>query len=189
MRLNDPLTTSVFFEDNTYPLDLSFNKVLDVLEILERKDIFKRDKLTMIMNLLIGKNQLSFQKQAQLWEIIRDNYINLGGKSQIQYDLQGNPLPSEVTEELKVFDLEADAKYIYASFRQIGINLFEQQGKMKWEEFQALLESLPEDTIMQKIIQIRLWKPQKGESAKYKESMRKAQRRYHLPMTGGESDE
>ena len=55
---------------------------------------------------------------------------------------------------------------------------------MQWEEFQALLEALPDDTIMQRIIQIRLWKPTKGESSQYKEQMCKAQNRYRL--VGGE---
>ncbi|MDT2774788.1 Gp15 family bacteriophage protein, partial [Enterococcus durans] len=82
-----------------------------------------------------------------------------------------------------------DAKYIYASFRQIGINLFEEQGRMMWEEFQALLESLPDDTILARIIQIRTWEPSKGESTKEKERMRKLQQKYTLPnFEVGEDD-
>ena len=61
---------------------------------------------------------------------------------------------------------------------------------MSWEEFQALLESLPDDTILAKIIQIRTWKPQKGESAKEKSRMEKLQKKYALPIDKvGDDDE
>lgn len=81
-------------------------------------------------------------------------------------------------------------KYIYASFRQIGINLFEEQGKLSWEEFQALLESLPDDTVLAKIIQIRTWKPSKGESTEEKARMKELQKKYALSdAEGGEDDE
>ena len=97
-------------------------------------------------------------------------------------------MPNAVKEK-KTISLVHDAKYIYASFRQIGINLFEEQGRMMWEEFQALLESLPDDTILARIIQIRTWEPSKGESAKENERMRKLQQKYALPDSEvGEDD-
>lgn len=189
MRLNNPLVTSITFKNEIYPLNLYFNRVLDVVEILERKDILQTDKLQGIIRLLIGPNDLTYVDQTHLWSIILNQYINLGAKQYIKYDLDGNEMPFVDEASDTVMDLNQDAKYIYASFRQIGINLFEEQNKMHWEEFQALLESLPDDTIMQKIIQIRLWKPQKGDSGKYKESMRKAQARYQLVKVGEIDDE
>lgn len=61
---------------------------------------------------------------------------------------------------------------------------------MSWEEFQALLESLPDNCIMQRIIQIRNWEPQKGESSKEKRRMRELKRKYALPNTDlGEEEE
>jgi len=185
MRLNDPLTTSIFFEEKEYPIDLSFDNVLDVLEVLRRTDILMTNKVEIVIYLLIGKNELDFDQSIRLWDMIRKDYIEIGMEKPKKYDVKGNLVPEiEEEESEQVIDLVADAKYIYASFRQIGINLFHEQGKMQWEEFQALLESLPDDTIMQRVIQIRLWKPTKGESSQYKEQMRKAQSRYRL--LGGE---
>ena len=63
----------------------------------------------------------------------------------------------------KLIDFEQDAEYIYASFLQAyGINLLEVQNKLTWTEFKALLNALPDNTIMQQIIEIRAWKPEHG---------------------------
>lgn len=190
MRLNDPLATSIFFEGKKYPLNLSFNRVLDAFEVLERKDLMKGNKVKLIIRIFVGETDLNLKQQIELWSLIMEKHINLNNKQVITYDLEGNPMPIKNEEQSElVIDLEQDAKYIYASFRQIGINLYQEQNKMQWSEFQALLEALPDDTIMQKIIQIRLWKPQKGESAKYKDSMRRLQDKYRIGEVGEDEDE
>lgn len=188
MRLNKPLTTSIDYNGKKYSVDLAFNKVLDVLEILSSKKILRVHKLRMVTRRLFGQIEMTAKERVDLWEIVRNEHINLGDKQQVIYDLQGNPMPVIKEDDRQVIDLELDAKYIYASFRQIGINLFQEQGRMQWEEFQTLLESLPDDTIMQKIIQIRLYTPKSSDDSKYKESMRKAQAKYRLPEAG-EDDE
>lgn len=192
MRLNDPLATSIFFNEKEYQLDLSFNRVLDVLEIIERKDIIESHKLPIIMSILIGDSDLEQSELFKLWELIRDTHINLADKKEkvVNIDVLGNIMPNfEEEESERVLDIQQDAKYIYASFRQIGINLFAEQNKMHWSEFQALLESLPDDTIMQKIIQIRVWTPQKHDSSTYKAQMKKLQEKYRLGKVGEINDE
>lgn len=181
MRLNDPLTTEIEFEGVNYPLDLAFDNVLDVLDAISDDTLMTWEKVDIALNLLIGESDLNFEKQMELWASILEDHIQLGNQPKPVFDLEGNPMPTpKVGNEKKSMDLVQDAKYIYASFRQIGINLFEEQGKMHWEEFQAILESLPDDTILPKIVQIRQWSPQKGESAKEKERMRELQAKYAL---------
>lgn len=188
MRLNDPLPTSIFFEGKQYPLNLAFNNVLDVLEILNNNKIMMHLKLPAIIEFLIGENDLNMHQKAELWKIIRTEYIENDEKKAVRTDRQGNVVPDvEEEDDVKTIDLERDAKYIYASFRQIGINLFSEQNKMQWCEFQALIQALPDDTILQRIIQIRVWKPSKGESSEYKAQMRKLQEKYRLD--GGDDDE
>lgn len=189
MRLNDPLPTSIFFEGKQYPLNLAFNNVLDVLEILNNNKIMVHLKLPAIIEFLIGENDLNMHRKAELWKIIRTDYIENNEKKPVKEDILGNiiPVPEDEDDDVKTIDLERDAKYIYASFRQIGINLFSEQNKMQWCEFQALIQALPDDTILQRIIQIRLWKPSKGESGEYKAQMRKLQEKYRLD--GGDDDE
>ncbi|EME3499371.1 hypothetical protein CUS51_01160 [Enterococcus faecium] len=192
MRLNDPLVTSIEFDGKELPIDLTFDNVLDVFDILEDSDLFPEEKVNMCLELLIGDFEKFFQgsseQQLLLFNHILENYISVGNSDGVETDRLGNPMPNAVKEK-KTISLVHDAKYIYASFRQIGINLFEEQGRMMWEEFQALLESLPDDTILARIIQIRTWEPSKGESAKEKERMRKLQQKYALPDSEvGEDD-
>ncbi|HGF7575568.1 TPA: Gp15 family bacteriophage protein [Enterococcus faecium] len=192
MRLNDPLVTSIEFDGIELPIDLTFDNVLDVFDILEDSDLFPEEKVNMCLELLISDFEKNFQgpseQQFLLFNHILENYISVGDSDGFETDRLGNPMPNAVKEK-KTISLVHDAKYIYASFRQIGINLFEEQGRMMWEEFQALLESLPDDTILARIIQIRTWEPSKGESSKEKERMRKLQQKYALPDSEvGEDD-
>ncbi|MGM0221551.1 hypothetical protein IGL62_001378 [Enterococcus sp. AZ137] len=192
MRLNDPLVTSIEFDGTELPIDLTFDNVLDVFDILEDSELFPEEKVNICLELLISDFEKIFQgsseQQFLLFNYILENYISVGGSEGVETDRLGNPMPNAVKEK-KTISLVHDAKYIYASFRQIGINLFEEQGRMMWEEFQALLESLPDDTILARIIQIRTWEPSKGESAKEKERMRKLQQKYALPDSEvGEDD-
>ncbi|MWO10056.1 hypothetical protein GQM99_21255 [Escherichia coli] len=193
MRLNDPLVTSVEFEGEEYSIDLAFDNVLDVFDVLADESLFPEEKINMSLELLIDDFEEQFQgtieQQFLFFHSIFSTYINTE-EDEIETDRLGNPLPKKPIKHTKLIDLVQDAKYIYASFRQIGINLFEEQGKLSWEEFQALLESLPDDTILAKIIQIRTWKPSKGESTEEKNRMKELQKKYALSdEEGGEDDE
>lgn len=186
MRLNDPLVTSFSFCDETYPIDLAFDNVLDVFDVLRDSSLFKTQKVDLIIELLVGQTNLNIVEKIEMWEYIHNEFISLGENTKPKTDELGNVLPVKPNKSL---DIVLDAKYIYASFRQIGINLFEEQGKLTWQEFQALLESLPDDTIMQRIIQIRNWEPQKGMDAKEKKKMRELKRKYALPNTFREEED
>src|SRR5699024_3258908 len=98
MRLNDPLTTSIFFEEKEYPIDLSFDNVLDVLEVLRRTDILMTNKVEIVIYLLIGKNELDFDQSIRLWDMIRKDYIEIGMEKPKKYDVKGNLVP-EIEEE------------------------------------------------------------------------------------------
>lgn len=193
MRLNDPLVTSIEFEGKEYSIDLAFDNVLDVFDVLADESLFPEEKINMSLELLIDDFEEQFQgtieQQFLFFHSIFSTYINTE-EDEIETDRLGNPLPKKPIKHTKLIDLVQDAKYIYASFRQIGINLFEEQGKLSWEEFQALLESLPDDTILAKIIQIRTWKPSKGESTEEKARMKELQKKYALSdAEGGEDDD
>lgn len=186
MRLNDPLVNSIFFNDVEYPIDLSFDNVLDVFDVLA-SDMLLGDKIDTIIAYLFDDIDLEPHLKSELWMLVRDEHILLGGSNEPELDELGNPMPSMPGK--RSMDLQQDAKYIYASFRQLGINLFEEQGKLSWAEFQAILESLPEDTIIQKIIQIRNWQPQKGDSMQHKKKMKELKQKYALAGTGEEESD
>lgn len=179
MKLNDPLPTSFSFEGKEYNLDLSFDNVLDLFDVMADKFLRDYEKIDTCLELITGESG-----PMELWNYIYENFIQIKVKKVIKYDRKGNPLPQQEQDEdekIKSIDLEKDSEYIHASFIQAyGINLLREHGKLHWHEFSALLNGLPHDTIIQRIIQIRQWKPSKGDSKEYKEEMKRLQEFYTL---------
>lgn len=61
MRLNDPLVTSIEFDGIELPIDLTFDNVLDVFDILEDSDLFPEEKVNMCLELLISDFEKIFK--------------------------------------------------------------------------------------------------------------------------------
>ena len=183
MRLNDPIVDSVEFEGVIYPLNLAFNRVLDVFDVLEDDVLTDFEKAYTAIAILTGREDVAFPTYVDLWLAIKEDYIDASQDEDKAYDLKGNPLPKPKSDENQklLIDFKKDAEYIFASFLQAyGINLLYEQDKLTWSEFKALLNALPDNTIMQQIIDIRQWKPQKGETSEHRQKMRKLQRKYQL---------
>ncbi|GIO25163.1 Gp15 family bacteriophage protein [Oceanobacillus sp. J11TS1] len=185
MRLNTPLVTSFTFEGIEYELDMAFDNILDVFDQLGNEELRDYEKILRCLRLLLDDQELpqSWQSRFELWNHIYENFILFKEKEPITYDRKGNPMPVPKDEEdnKRHIDLEQDAEYIYASFLQAyNINLYEQQGSMHWHEFKSLLNGLPSNTIMQRIIQIRAWKPSKHDTPKHQEEMRKLQMKHAI---------
>jgi|SRR5699024_9819549 len=181
MRLNDPLITSFYFDNGEYNIDLSFDRVLDVYDYLNDETLRDDEKATICLTILLEEQEYEESKAIDLWNYIYKSFIYVDVKEAIQYDLKGNPMPRIDNKTTKVIDLERDAEFIYASFKQAyNIDLFQEQGRLHWSLFQSLLNGLPGNTIMQKIIQIRLWEPSKHDSDEYKKSMQELQDKYRL---------
>lgn len=177
MRLNDPLVTEFEYNGITYPIELAYDNVLDVFDVLEDKDLRDYERAEICLGLLIDQPLES--PKIDLWNHIYQEFIHVETKRPVDYDLKGNPLPEK--ESKNTIDFDKDAEFIYASFLQAyNINLFKAHGELHWKEFKALLNGLPKDTIMQRIIQIRLWEPTKGEDSDYQSNMRELQKVYAL---------
>lgn len=185
MRLNDPLVTSFVYKNKKYDIDLSFDNVLDVYDVLDRKDLRDYEKARISLKLLLGEQEYDLFETIELWNYIYLNFIHVETKEIVKRDLLGKPVPTPKEDKERVIDFDQDANYIYASFMQAyGINLIEQQGKMHWKEFLALLDGLPSNTRMKEIIRIRTWKPSKHDSQEFKNEMRELQEYYALEDEG-----
>lgn len=177
MRLNDPLVTSFIFEDVEYSIDLSFDNVLDVFDVFGDEDLRTIDSAEICLALLLGDDVVP---TLDLWNYVYSEFLHVDNKQSIEYDRKGNPMPIQ-KESKKAVDYSKDAGYIYASFRQAyNINLYHEQGKLQWREFEALLNGLPSETILQRIVKIRMWEPSKDEPGEYKQAMRDLQEIYAL---------
>lgn len=90
-------------------------------------------------------------------------------------------MPVYTKDKERFYSLKHDAEYIYASFMQAyGIDLIEQQGKLHWFKFQALLSGLPKDTKFCEIVSIRQWKKPNKNDTEAKQ-MAKLKDYYKLP--------
>lgn len=185
LNLSQKLEDNLIIGSNSYPLDLSFGKVLRVIELLQDKEIQEEIKPYVALQMLTGANFSNFnliEANEILEEVFKVHIVNEKTQA-IEYDLMGNPMPiQEKKEEERVYSLKYDADYIFASFFQAyGIDLIEMRSKLHWKKFNALLNGLPSNTKFMEVLKIRSWKPSKSDSSEYKEHMRKLQQEYELP--------
>ncbi|HFN2872323.1 TPA: bacteriophage Gp15 family protein [Streptococcus pyogenes] len=191
MKLNDPLVELFEFRGEIYPIDLSFNKVLDVFDVIDDDFLNEAEKCFLCLDILLDRTDLPFTYAVDLWVYIKTNFIDAERPEKPQLDIKGNPMPvvKEKEDNKKVIDLSLDAEFIYASFRQAyQINLLKEQNRLSWIEFKALLNALPDDTVMQRIIAIRQWEDDGEGSKKYRDNMRKLKAKYSLD-DGEEEDD
>lgn len=135
MTLYDHLPDSVTYKDRVYQLDLSFRKVLAMADLMEDDCFPDEVKLKLALDLVVTSR----------------HPVDSGLLMEIINIIKPDKPPKK---RQKVIDLKKDWQYIYAGFMQsYGINLF--RDDLHYLEFVALLNSLPSNTRMSQIIDIR----------------------------------
>lgn len=189
LDLSRKLTDKLVIDDEEYTLDLSFDNVLRLFEMWRDEDVPEFVKPHFGIRILTGETLEDFtvEEMSEVFNEVFEEHISLSTveDNHVEYDLAGNPMKTTASnskQEQAPYDIRYDGDYIYASFLQAyGIDLFDVQGKLHWKKFNALLSGLPEGTKFMEVVKIRKWKPQKGDSAEYKEEMRRLQKDYALP--------
>lgn len=197
LDLSRKLTDKLVIDDEEFPLNLSFDNVLRLFEMWRDEDVPEFVKPHFGIRILTGETLEDFtvEEMAEIFNEVFEEHISLSEveDNHVEYDLAGNPMKTTASngkQEQAPYDIRFDGDYIYASFLQAyGIDLFDVQGKLHWKKFNALLSGLPEGTKFMEVVKIRKWKPQKGDSAEYKEEMRRLQKDYALPNEVIEEDE
>lgn len=126
-----------------YTLNLSFDRVLSAFEILSKNELDDIDLFDIIFDwLVVAPKVRKLSARAEVVKEIFDKLINFDKNTS--------------DTEAETISFEQDAPFIYAAFRQAyGIDLFQEQGKLQWWEFMALLSAIPSDTRLCDIIDIR----------------------------------
>lgn len=189
LDLSRKLTDKLVIDDKEYALDLSFNNVLKLFEMWRDEDVPEFVKPHFGIRILTGETLEDFtvEEMSEVFNEVFEEHISLSTveDNHVEYDLAGNPMKTTASngkQEQAPYDIRYDGDYIYASFLQAyGIDLFDVQGELHWKKFNALLSGLPEGTKFMEVVKIRKWKAQKGDSAEYKEEMRRLQKDYALP--------
>ncbi|PEU35498.1 Gp15 family bacteriophage protein [Bacillus toyonensis] len=171
-------------------LNLSFDNVLKLTELFDDPDIPKQIKPAIALNMLIVDNilltQLDENQKEQLFlNVFKDKLgIDFSSTGKKIETLKVNEDNEEIFPDIPVFNFTIDAGRIYASFLfDYGINLFEQQGKMQWDEFKALFDNLSEKSPMKTAIHYRTCEiPKKDKSnAEERKRIKKMKELYELP--------
>lgn len=213
LDISRKLSDKLVIDDKEYLLNLSFDNVLKMFEMLRDEDIPEYVKPHFAIRMLISQSlegetreekaksfneafeDFSIEEMSKVFKSVFEEHISLSDveDNHVEYDLAGNPMKTTASDDTKQrapYDIRYDGDYIYASFLQAyHLDLFDMQGKLHWRKFNALLAGLPEGTKLMEVIKIRKWKPQKGDSTEYKEEMRKLQKDYALPYDEIEEEE
>lgn len=193
LDLSRKLTDELVLGDDVYPMNIAFNKVLKVMELInddEFDDLYKPYLAIQMFTDVDFTESLTPEQATAIFKLIFEEHIRIipAKDSTPVLDLAGNPIKSKIRSKSqseggeRLFSLKYDAEYIYSSFMQAyGIDLIDAQNALHWKKFNALLNGLPSDTKFAEVLKIRSYKPQKGDSKKYKESMKQLKKEYALP--------
>ena len=175
-KLVDELVLEIEGKEQTFPLLLSFDRVLKVFELWKDDDIPKSMRPFFALRILTGVSFdfLSFEEALEVVQAIFEEHIQTGEKEDdVEYDLAGNVIKSSTTSETpqkRLYNMKHDGAYIFASFMQ-AYRI----------DFNALIVGLPEGTKFVEVVKIRSYEPQKGDSQEYIDKMRELQKEYRLP--------
>ena len=147
MKLTDRIGEDVIeYKGREIRLSLFFDRVLRAFELLNDPYFTEAEKVEILLHMLVENYDavadLGIEEKLLIVNTIFDRFVAEG-------DGQGDG-------EKPPYDLEKDAEYIYASFLyDYGIDLFEQQGRLHWKKFKALLAGLSDESIFKRVVAIR----------------------------------
>lgn len=175
----------ISIDGKEYTVNTSFDVILRLIDLLKDHSVSDSVKLDMSLKMLLGDAAKTLEynliTKKEIFNQLFDKFVMETYKKPKQYDRQGNEMPLFEEDKKSHYSLKYDASYIYSSFMQAyQIDLIEQQGRLDWLKFQALLSGLPEGTKFREILSIRTWKPQ-SKSDNEKQRMRELQEVYRLP--------
>lgn len=184
MKLHRKFRDEYEIDGITYEINASFDAILRVIKLLDDNRIHNLARPSIGLKILIGETleDYEFEHRIQIFQDICKMYIEM---EEPKLDRTGNPVPTPKGEDnAEVLDYEQDAEYIYASFMQAyGIDLIDEQGKLHWNKFKALLNGLPKGTKVVEVVSIRSWKPS-DDKKKRNVAMRELQKTFKLKGKG-----
>lgn len=182
--LTDDLVSEIKINGHLHSVDMSFDNILRLIDMLNDDDLNDATQILTGIEMLFDKPLgIPIEEQA---EVFNQAYIALVGfeaEKELELDIMGNPMPVQNKEDDgPIYDMQQDAEYIYASFMQdYGMDLLEQQGKLHWYKFKALLAGLSETTKFKKVLEIRQMELPSGKgSGKQREAVKELKKAYAL---------
>lgn len=137
--LCDALPYSVEVDGQEYRLTPAFDNVLQMYAQLDDDDLTDAERMELMLYYLTDNGPQDVRVLTAACEAL--------------FPSSGKPKAAAK----KAFDFVQDADLIYAGFMQAyGLDLIDQQGKLHWLKFLALLQGLPSNTRFREVVEIRL---------------------------------
>ncbi|HEL1705406.1 Gp15 family bacteriophage protein [Streptococcus suis] len=190
--ISKKMDDKLVLNNTEYQLFLSFDRVLWCFDMWGKAHIPPELKPKLALAKLTDNESfkdMDTMEAMAIYQEVFEKHIKVirAADHVVRYDIEGNVLPKRPkedpdNEEKPLFSIKYDGEYIFSSFMQAyNIDLIEEQGKLHWKKFNALLSGLPDGTKFVEVMKIRAWKPSKGDSTKEKQRMRELQEEYALP--------
>lgn len=181
MIMFERLPCFVFLENRKYKINVDFRKMISFEQIVQDKTKSKAEKIKKGIQLFYPAfyKDIDFyylQTDLELYKEACEKLIwfyKCGRKDYLSEKSTGKSIPSN-----KIFSYEYDDEYIYGAFYQeYNIDLSYQ--KVHWWKFKALLKSLKDDVVFEKIQGYRAYS---GDDKNIKE----LKKYYELPLPESE---
>ena len=153
--------------------------MLEVQSLYKNQSLSDLEKADQALIMLTGS-------PFQLWLMGEGDKLQLLNKI-YEEQIRISKKPS-VGKQIRSFDFELDAEYIYASFMQdYGIDLVKEQGRLPWKQFVALFQGLTSKTKIKEIMRIRAMDVPEpnGHNQKEIQNIMELKSYYALPVEGG----
>jgi len=151
---------------NGIPFNSDFKAVLRFLTIIQDEEKNDDEKAFLIADIFFNGKVPNSEK---VWDFISNFVLRKDLNDDDEYD----------NSDAKNFDFIIDAGLIYTSFMQAyKINL--RNELLHWWLFVQLLEDLPDETALKKVIHIRQEKPKKENGREYNAYLAKMKDKYRL---------
>lgn len=170
------------FQGNILYLDMSFDNILRLFELFTDDNIPSFEKVLIALEMLIYEyeiiEELEFREQFEIYNFILKEFLHIDVDKKETGESEESATPSK-----KTMDFVKDAVLIYASFlSEYQIDLFQEQDKLHWDKFSALLSNLGDNTAFKQIVSYRTMKvpSAKEASEEYRNHVQKMKRLYSL---------
>ncbi|HEM6182302.1 TPA: hypothetical protein VCA04_001793 [Streptococcus suis] len=190
--ISKKMDDKLVLNNTEYQLFLSFDRVLWCFDMWGKAHIPPELKPKLALAKLTDNESfkdMDTMEAMAIYQEVFEKHIKVirAADHVVRYDIEGNVLPKRPkedpdNEEKPLFSIKYDGEYIFSSFMQAyNIDLIEEQGKLHWKKFNALLSGLPDGTKFVEVMKIRAWKPSKRDGTKEIQRMRELQEEYALP--------
>ena len=186
MKLTDFNSNIVTYKGVDYALTMAFPYVLKYFELANDDGLATVEKMQLALQLFCETDaykRLSVDDQAGLFKEIFESKINL----------RESKLASKLFKsDTKTYDFEIDAGRIQASFlMQYGVDLSDPDIRlsMDWDQFNALLDGLNDNTPFREVIRIRTVNVPENADADARNQISKLKTLYALGDSSGAEPE